>query len=345
MRVLFEIVHPADVHLFKHVVRALLARGDEVVIASRRKDVALALLDAEGLAHTPISTKGDGPAGLLLELLQRCRALVRLGSAPRVDVIVSNNSPCGSHAARALGVPSLIFDDTEIHWPSRVLGALATEVHVPSCFRHRWLPGLHRYDSYPHLAYVHPDRFVPDPSVADAARSPPDAKLVLLRFVSWTASHDLDVAGPDDSQRRRLVELMRALGAVLISAEIPLPADLERHRWAGSPRDLLHLVAGADLVIGESATLAAEAACLGTPAVYLDDRGRGFTDDLEARYGLCFRVGAAEVGAAVEHAETLLAAPRSRFVDARDRMLADKVDMVRYQLAQIDRLGQIRSKR
>jgi predicted glycosyltransferase len=30
MRIVFDIVHPADVHFFKNVIRLLLDRGDEV---------------------------------------------------------------------------------------------------------------------------------------------------------------------------------------------------------------------------------------------------------------------------------------------------------------------------
>jgi hypothetical protein len=49
MRVLFDLTHPANVHLFKYLVRSLRASGDEVVLASRDKDVTVALPDAEGL--------------------------------------------------------------------------------------------------------------------------------------------------------------------------------------------------------------------------------------------------------------------------------------------------------
>ncbi|MBT8460544.1 MAG: hypothetical protein KJN60_12815 [Boseongicola sp.] len=45
MRVLFEIVHPADVLFFKRPLETLRARGDEFLVLSRHKDIACDLLD------------------------------------------------------------------------------------------------------------------------------------------------------------------------------------------------------------------------------------------------------------------------------------------------------------
>ena len=43
--------------------------------------------------------------------------------------------------------------------------------------------------------------------------------------------------------------------------------------------------AAAALFVGESATMASESVCLATPAIYIDQVGRGYTDE-EAREGL-----------------------------------------------------------
>jgi len=44
----------------------------------------------------------------------------------------------------------------------------------------------------------------------------------------------------------------------------------------------------ADLLYGESSTMASECACLGTPAIFVDDVGRGYTDEEDEKYGLVF---------------------------------------------------------
>ncbi len=40
------------------------------------------------------------------------------------------------------------------------------------------------------------------------------------------------------------------------------------------------------MVVGESATMASEAACLGIPAVFISDTGRGYTTEQDQKYGL-----------------------------------------------------------
>ena len=54
MVVLFDIVHPAHVHFFKHIIRGLQKVGYNTPIVARDKDVTLALLDQ-------LSTPGSSP--------------------------------------------------------------------------------------------------------------------------------------------------------------------------------------------------------------------------------------------------------------------------------------------
>jgi hypothetical protein len=45
---------------------------------------------------------------------------------------------------------------------------------------------------------------------------------------------------------------------------------------------------GASLLFGESSSMAAEAAVLGVPAIFIDNSGRGYTRELEREHGLIF---------------------------------------------------------
>ena len=40
------------------------------------------------------------------------------------------------------------------------------------------------------------------------------------------------------------------------------------------------------MIIGESATMASEAACLGIPAIFISNTGRGYTTEQDKKYGL-----------------------------------------------------------
>jgi hypothetical protein len=72
---------------------------------------------------------------------------------------------------------------------------------------------------------------------------------------------------------------------VFISSESELPADLEPYRIHIPIEQMHHVQAAAALFVGESATMASESVCLATPAIYIDQVGRGYTDE-EAREGL-----------------------------------------------------------
>ena len=64
------------------------------------------------------------------------------------------------------------------------------------------------------------------------------------------------------------------------------PDDLSQLEVKGPVEDIHHLLAHAQMIVGESATMSSEAAVLGVPAVMIATTGRGYTDDEERRYGL-----------------------------------------------------------
>jgi predicted glycosyltransferase len=109
--------------------------------------------------------------------------------------------------------------------------------------------------------------------------------------------------------KEALVERLAEAGDVYITSEDELEPPLDQYRLPVPPADLHHLLAFARLYVGDSQTMATEAALLGTPAV----RCNSFAgeDDMAnfqllADYGLVFST--AEESAAREHVERLLAA-------------------------------------
>ena len=341
VNVLIVMVHPADVHFFRHAILRLQQRGDRVCVTSRKKDVTLELLDNFGVNHNCISDKGKGSAGLFLELLRRDIRLYRVARKFRPDIILGNNSPCGSHVARLLRVPSIVFDDTEIHRFNRMLYMpVVTEVHSPDCYR--FSPGRKQrlYPGYHSLAYLHPDVFRPDPDAVRAMGLDPDERMVLLRFVSWGAMHDVGLGGLSPDDKLRLVRKLEPHARVLISAEGDLDGALQAYRVDVPLTGIHYLLACVDVVIGESATMCSEAAALGTPAIYIDEKGRGYTDELERAYGLCFNQRPDDYTGIETRALELLALDdiRGTFEPAHTRMLSEKINVSDYQIEQIDRL-------
>ena len=100
MRVLFDIVHPAHVHFYRHLIAELDADGHATTVVARDTDVTCALLDAFGIPYTTVAgTSRPGLARHALELVRRDIALARIARRFRADVILTRN-PSGVQAAR-----------------------------------------------------------------------------------------------------------------------------------------------------------------------------------------------------------------------------------------------------
>jgi predicted glycosyltransferase len=329
VRVLIEILHPAHVHFFRHLIGELEGRGHDVLVTSRRKDVATELLDAYGIPHRILSAQGRSGVALAVELWRRSRLLVPIIREFRPDVLIGIMGPTIALAGRWTGVPSVVFYDTETArltnpWVFR----LATAVCTPQAFPGR-VPGRHvTYPGYHDLAYLHPARFTPDPARLRAFGIEPGRPFTLARFVSFQASHDVGDRGLSPEGKAALLRHLSTLGDVYVSTEGPLPPGLPGRPLSGPVTDIHHVLAAARLVVGDSGTMSTEAAVLGTPAVFVSTARLGVLRDLERRYGLLACVPSVDVMVAIAAAERLSAArDAGSLAEARMRLLGETVDV------------------
>ncbi|MEM9147668.1 MAG: DUF354 domain-containing protein [Pseudomonadota bacterium] len=338
MHSLVEIVHPADVLFFLRPIRMMEERGHRVTVVSREKDVAGALLDRFGIAHTPISRQGRGLAGLGIELVRRDFALYRHVRRDRPDVMLGFGGVAISHVGWATGIPSLVIYDTDkaglqirIAWP--FLSALI----VPEDWQGAVARGrTERLAGTKDLSYFHPSAFRPDPDRARAQGLAPDRPNVFVRMVRWSANHDIGKRGWSEEEASALVA---ALGEAKlhVSAEAEPPSPLHPHLWRGDPTAVHHLLGCCDAYVGESATMACEAATMGVPALYAGEDLWGYVAGL-GRRGLvewCPPAARAELG---PRAAALLA-DRSDFDAAHQCWLAKAPDWSEVVVQRAERLA------
>ncbi len=288
MRLLFDVLHPAHVHFFRPLAEQVRARGGEVLFAARRKEVTVDLLAAFDLPHRELSGIGGGPLGLARELGERTVRLTSLCREFEPDALLGIMGPCIAPVGRLLGIPTLVCYDTETATATnRWVFPLATAVLTPRSWRGRPRRNQRLYDGTQELAYLHPERFTPEPGRLEPLGLGGDEPFALVRFVSWEASHDLGDRGFGD--REGFVRALADQVRVVISSERGIPEGLRRWSLDLPPEDLHQVLAGAALVVGEGATTAAEAAVLGTPAVFVHSARLGYMDELEQRFGLLYR--------------------------------------------------------
>ncbi|ELZ98102.1 hypothetical protein C440_02603 [Haloferax mucosum ATCC BAA-1512] len=327
MDILITIQHPAHVHFFKHAIDEFEARGHDVHVRALDKDVALSLLDAYDIDYKVLGSRdGSVTRAALATLAIECR-LYREAKRIQPDVMTAIGGVGASHVAQLVGAKCVVFTDTEHATLSNAITfPFADEVATPGCYRDDAGAKQYRYPSYHELAYLHPDRFDPDPSALDGLPVEADDTYAVLRLVSWGAAHDVGDAGLD-----RLTELVTRLedagATVLVSAEDDaLPPELAGYDIDIHPALIHHVLAYADLFVGESGTMASESAVLGTPTVYVHSTNPGLMDDL-ASFDLLFGYhGEDRNERAVRRALDILRSSNDDWDDRRQSLFNQKVD-------------------
>jgi len=328
MRILADLLHPAHVHVFKNFLRLATARGDEVAITARHKEVTTQLLDAYGFEYEVLSSQREGTVGLATEWATRTPKLGRIARRFKPDVMIGIMGVSIAPVGRILRVPSVVFYDTEVaKRTNAVVYPLATNVVTPDCYEGERRSNQTTYAGYHELAYLHPNRFVPDPNRLAAYGLDADRSYAVVRFVGQDSSHDGDEVAIGDDAKASMVSALAQAGSVVVSSERSLPASIRQYRLEGPVEDIHHVLAQASVVVGESATMASEAAVVGTPSIFLGQTSRGYVNELADRYGLIDRRRPAEWRDATDAAVALLGSRGTHDASGHDRMLHDKVDV------------------
>ncbi|WP_331235578.1 DUF354 domain-containing protein [Natronorarus salvus] len=329
MRVIVTIQHPAHVHFYRHAIDEFEREGHEVRVLVRENEVAVDLLETYGIEYTVLVGEITSLASLARTQFTYERLIYRHAKRFDPDVLTCIGGVSVAHAAALVGAKSVAFTDTEHATIVNTLTApFADVICTPECFGYDIGQKQRRYPGYHELAYLHPDRFEPDPGVLADAGFDPEERFVVLRVSSWDSSHDVGQGG--FSNVREVVERIEDTGArVVVTSEIPLPAELSDRRMSVAPHRAHDLLAYADCFVGEGATMAAESAVLGTPAVYVNTLSMGYTDELDWKYGLLSNFqGPDRHERGLERAVSILDGSLTADWSARrDRLLGDRIDV------------------
>lgn len=257
---------------------------------ARDKEITIDLLKAYGIPYQKLSRIRNGLLGLGLELIQHQSGLVKFARNFQPDLMLNIGGTFIVHAGKLLGIKTCVFTDTEhAKLSNRLTFPFATWICTPEAFYQDLGAKQIRYNGYQELAYLHPNFFTPDPEVLGDIGLTSKEPFLLMRFVSWGASHDVGKRGLTENEKISLVRQLEPYGRVIISSEMTLPDALEPYRMSLSPtliHDLLHY---ASLYVGEGATMAAEAAILGTPSIYVNSLSAGTIDEFTNEYNLIYQ--------------------------------------------------------
>jgi predicted glycosyltransferase len=334
MKILCDINHPADIHLFKNALWRLKDNGHEYLITARDKEVTLELLEEYDFPYVAFGKHYSSITGKIYGMLKFDKMMYREALRFKPDILISSGSIYAAHVSALINKPHISMEDTENSYEQIIIYRPFTEIILTSTSFERKLGKKQiRYDGYHELAYLHPRYFTPDRSILKALKLQPQDHYVILRFVSRGATHDIARTGISREDKIKIVEKFSRYAKVFISSEDPLPPELEQYQLTIEPQRMHDVLYYATMLYGESATMASECAVLGTPAIFIDDDGRGYTND-EERYGLVytFTESIADQMRSIEKAVELLQQPRikAHFREHQRNMLKDKIDVTKF---------------
>lgn len=277
MKYLFFFVHPSKFHVFRNTINTLKSNGHHVEVVITSKDVLEDLVRSEGWEYTNIFPEGrkmKGVSPYISSAINLVRTIIRLlkyTKGKKYDLFITDDLLV--YVGKLRGIKTLVFtdDDLAIVKQFSIILSFADYCLAPT------VTDLGKYNkikipfnSYKELAYLHPNQFKVDNNVVEKFKGDYN-RYFLIRLVSLKSYHDVGKKGIGYDKAKKLIELLEPYGRIYISAERELEKELEKYRIKISPNELKHVLAGADLYVGDSQTMSSEAAVLGVPSFRIND--------------------------------------------------------------------------
>jgi len=346
MRIVIGKGHPKDVHLWKNIINNLMNHGHEIKIVVWDKDITLYLLDTYGFSYEILGKSYKSMLRKAYGLFISELISLKVAKNFKPDILVGSES-CLAHVSKLIRKPFIAFVDTEHATLTNWLKfPFSDAICTPSCYNKKLNPAKQiTFNGYLELAYLHPNYFEPDPSVLDEAGVSRRDVFIILRFISWSASHDVGLRGIDKQAELDFIKCLEKYGHVFITSERKLDRKLDKYRIIIPPEKIHSLLYYADLYIGEGGTMATEAAILGTPAIHIESTSKGIATgnfsgnflELRDKYGLLYFYP--DQNQALKKAISILEDKNSKneWRKRRERLLKDKIDVTAWMVDFIER--------
>lgn len=268
MKYIFEVNHPKHYYQFKYIINKIIESGNSVYIIAYKKDILLNLLDEEKIEY---KVMGENKSGLFNKIINSIPVFFRYINYIRKikpDIFVSKASFFSVIVAKIFNKPSIIFPDSEVvKLTNKIVAPLASKIVTPANFDLNYGELHIRIDGFYEECYLASSSFKPNEKIFKKYDIDKNIPFYILRFVAWSANHDVGQFGFSNEEKIQLVNTLDKYGRVFISAEYSnIPAELNKYLLKIKANDIHHVLYYASAYIGDSQTMATESALLGTPS-------------------------------------------------------------------------------
>lgn len=338
MNIVIQLSHPAHFHLYKISIQNLINRGHKVYVLIKSKDILEDLMKNAGLPYYNIleDSKRRNKFDVLIDMFKKDWRILMFCKKHKIDLL-TGSTPEVAHVGWLLNKKAIVVgEDDAAVVPAfgQVAAPFIQTVLAPIvCYNGKYDSKTSKYNSNQELAYLHPNHFTPDKSIVEKYFEA-DKSYFILRFAKLNAHHDAGIKGINTDIAQQLIDILKPHGDIYITAERELEPQFEQYRIKINPLDMHHVMAFADLYIGDSQTMAAEAGVLGVPFVRFNDFvGRiGYLRELEDDYQLGYGVKPLELERLYQVVQDLLVMPNRKeiFQQRRQKMLSEKIDFAKF---------------
>jgi predicted glycosyltransferase len=342
MNVLIQIVHPAHFYYYRDTIANLKRDGHKVIVAIVTKDVLEDIVQQSGIDYVnirPKPLKSKGKWGVIWDVLVREWRMMKLAVKNKVNLITASSIE-SAHVGWILRIPNVNIGEDDAHIVPKYTNSIAPFVDVrvtpDSCNNGKIESKSIHYPGFLKLTYLHPNDFTPSKEIVTKYGIDTTKTYFLMRFSALNAHHDNGIKGISNNIARRLVDLLAPHGDIYITSERVLDPELEQYRLQINPLHIHHVMAYATLYIGDSQSMANEAAMLGVPSLRFNDfvgaKKIGVMEEMEHVYGLTYGISSHEQEKLYAKVAELLAMTnlRETFQERRQKMLNEKIDVTAF---------------
>lgn len=330
MRILIDLNHPAHVHYYRNFIKIMKERGHSICVISRNKEFEHYLLKFYDISFVGKGSGSNSILGKLLYFVKSVSIIKKESKKFKADLLIG--SPYSAISSKLLFKKHIAFGDTDhAKLTMFIMNPFNDVMLTPNSFKKDIGRKHVRFNGFLELCYLHPNYYKPSDSVLDFLNVKKNDNYVILRFVSWSAQHDIGESGLSNESKLQLIKELSKYAKVLITSESDLPDSFKEYKINIPPEKIHDALNYCSLYIGEGATMASECAMLGTPAIYVNSLSAGTLEEQE-RYGLLY--GFRNSKGVLEKALQIIQNPdaKSEHQKKRDEMLKDKIDVTSFML-------------
>lgn len=341
MKFLLMISHPAQFHMYRNIIGKLKEHSHQVVIVIRPKDILEQLCEEANVSFYKVNERSNkcGRLGYFIAFFSKIFAVMKIVRRERPNLLAGCDGTI-AYVGRLLGLPSIGFTEDDysiIKLYADIFFPVYNKVIIPYvCDAGKWSHKKIGYAGYQKLTYLHPNYFTPDKKVVEKYFPVDESPYYIIRFAKLSAHHDVGVNGFSREVAQRVIDMLKAKGRVFITSETELPHEFEPYRLRINPLDIHHLLAFASLYIGDSQSMAVEACMLGTPCLRFNDfvgkKKISVLEELEHVYHLTNGIHSSDADTLYKRIDEILTLSDARpiYLENRQRMLKDKIDVTKY---------------